>query len=218
MNRIWKWVMHLNAKAFCSVATLLFACTVGYCVFMYMTPPEPIKDGTGKLPSASKPPEIPILGYVARQLAGDDLTIPLEPFRPTMDDILRTPGAGDRLLNPNAPPRVPGGPGGAGNTGRPNPGGGRPGAGAGAGGPTGPKMVTPKITFHGYVQRSDGTSVAMFGDSATQTKIFYEDGKTVHGVEIISTDMKEATVKLPDGTEKKIPVGGFFELAPEEAQ
>jgi hypothetical protein len=217
MNQIWKWIMHLNAKAFCSVATLLFFCTVGYCTFMYLTPLAPIKVGSGELPASPKPQEIPILDYVARQLAGDDLSIPIEPFRPTMDDLYKTPGALDRLLNPNAPRGGPGGPGGGG-PGRGGPGGGGgPGSGKGAGtGPTGPTIITPKITFNGYLKRPDGTSVAMFSDSSNGSKFFYEDGKTVHGLEILSTDMKEATVKFVDGSIGKIPVGGSVELAPEE--
>ena len=217
MNQIWKWVMHLNAKAFCSVATLLFFCTVGYCVFMYLTPPVPLPTGTDTLPAAPKPLDIGILGYVDGQMADSGLSIPFDPFRPTMDDIFRTPGAGDILLG-RPPTGGGGGGGGGGRLGGPGSGGGaRPpgGAGAGAGGPTAPTMITPRITFLGFLQRSDGSSVAAFADSSDKSKFFYADGKSVHGVEIISTDMQEATVKLPDGTVTKLTVGKFVELEPE---
>jgi len=212
MNQIWRWVMHLNAKAFCSVATLLFFCTVGYCVFMYLTPPVPLPTGTDTLPAAPKPLDIGILGYVDDQLADSGLSTPFDPFRPTMDDIFRTPGAGNQLLGR---PPTGGGPVGSGNRGPGGGGGARPGGGAGAGGPTEPTMITPRITFIGFLQRSDGSSVAAFADSSDKSKFFYADGKSVHGVEIISTDMQEATVKLPDGTVTKLTVGKFVELEPE---
>ncbi|MCL2104308.1 MAG: hypothetical protein FWH21_04535 [Kiritimatiellaeota bacterium] len=215
MKQVWKWVMHLNAKAFCSVATVLFFCTVGYCMFMYMTPPEPIKDGSDNLPDAPKAPEIGILDYVARQLDGDDLFIPLEPFRPTMDAILMNPEQLSQFLTAMNTPRSQNG-----NAGKNNPfqnvrnpgssgGAGADGAGAGE-----PKMITPKITFPGFFKRSDGTSVAMFTDSTDKSK-FYTEGEIVHGLEILGADMRKATVRYPDGTVREIRVGDFVELTPE---
>jgi len=215
MKQIWKWVMYLNAKVFCFAATLLFFCTVGYCMYLYMKPLEPIKDGSGsKPPDAPTPQDIPIRDYVDRQRDGDDLTIPIDPFRPTMEAILMSPDELAKLLagvGANGS-RFPGGPGGP----RVNPGAGQSAntKSTGADAPGGPKMVTPKITFGGFMKRTDGSMVAYFTDSTDRSK-FYTAGDIVHGLEILGTDMKEATVKFPDGSVGKMPVGGSVDLAPE---
>ena len=92
---------------------------------------------------------------------------------------------------------------------------GGPGGGAGAAAATGPKMITPKITFNGFMKRSDGNTVAMFSDSSDKSITFYTPGKKVHGIEILGADMKEAQIRYADGTEGTIPVGKSIELAPE---
>jgi len=221
MKQIWKWVMHLNAKAFCLIALVLLCATGGWCVYQINTPLEPIRDGTGKLPDPPKPWEIGILDFVNGQLAGEDVSIPIEPFRPTMEAILLDPEAKAALIAAmNAARNPQGGPPGTRPTVWPN---NKVGTGTGTGGPgtgtaadTGPKMITPKITFLGFMKRTDGSSVAMFSDSYDKSTIFYTPGKKVHGLEILSADMKEAVVRLPDGTEKTLSIGGDpIELAPE---
>ncbi|MCL1919868.1 MAG: hypothetical protein FWG50_02135 [Kiritimatiellaeota bacterium] len=218
MKQVWKWIMHLNAKAFCAVAALFFAATLLWCGYLYMTPPEPIKEGEGKLPPPPEQVDIGILDYVARQLAGDDLTVPLDPFLPLMEDILtnqvtRAQLAEWRDARAGGAVAQGGGRGGPGGPGV------RPGAGAGgAGGPGEPKMITPKISFQGFVKRTDGSRVAMFSDSSNNLTDFYAPGKTIHGIEILSADMKEALVRYPDGTEEKILVGKSIELPPEPEQ
>jgi len=219
--------MYLNAKAFCLIAALLFCATVGWCVYQINTPLEPIKDGAGKLPEPPAPWMIGILGFVTDQLNGGDVSIPMVPFLPTMEAILadennradiiaainnarnNPPGAaGGNRADPFAALR-PGG--GGGQRGGPNAGGGgTPGV-----ADTGPKMITPKISFLGFMKRSDGSRVAMFSNSANNSTVFYTPGKKVHGLEILSADMKEAVVRRPDGTEEIIPIGKSVELAPE---
>jgi len=219
MKQVWKWIMHLNAKAFCVIAVLLFCATVGWCVYQLNTPLEPIKEGTGKLPDPPEPWEIGIINFVNEQLAGDDLSIPITPFGWTMEAILADPVARTNLLaalnaarNPTPPAGAAAGAGkGSGNAAAL---GGRGGA-AAANPDTGPKMITPKISFLGFFKRSDGSSVAMFSDSSDNSTVFYSKGKTVHGIEILGADMKEAQVKYPDGSVETIPIGGSIELAPE---
>jgi len=221
MKQVWKWIMQLNAKAFCFIAVLLLCATGGWCVYQINTPLESMKDGTGKLP---KPPDawsIGILDFVTSQLAGDDLSVPITPFWWTIDAILTDPNVRTNLIAARhgyQNPSVGGvglvrGPGGGGNNRVGPPGGG---SGAGTGGPSEPKMVTPKISFLGFFKRSDGNMAAMFSDSSDRSTVFYTPGKKVHGIEILSVDTKEALVRLPDGSETKISIGGPpIELPPE---
>ena len=225
MKQVWKWVMHLNAKAFCLIAVFFFVATTGWCMYMYMTPPEKIKEGSGKLPSPPEPWLIGILDYVDHQLADDSLVIPIEPFRPTMDGITTAEqlAAFEQALKDSLA-----GPGGGANkaAGKQDPFKGvrPPGGGGAAGGSGGGQqvaavpMVTPKIAFLGFFKRSDGEMAAMFSDSTDNSTVFYEKGKAVHGVEVLRADMKEATVRYPDGSEGKIPIGGAVELEPEPAK
>jgi len=215
MKRVWKWIMQLNAKAFCLIAALLLCATVGWCVYQINTPLEPIKDGTGKLPDAPAPYTIGILDFVTDQLVGDDLSVPITPFGWSKEGLLGK--TIQDLIAERNNPRIPGGgaPGGGGNRGTGGvAAGGNPNAGGG-GAPAGPKMITPKISFLGFAKFSDGVSRAQFSNSADKSIVFYSEGKKVHGLEIISADMKEAVVRLPDGTEAKIPIRGSIELAPE---
>jgi len=210
--------MQLNAKAFCLIALVLLCATGGWCVYQINTPLEPIKDGTGKLPDAPEPWTIGILDFVTDQLVGNDLSVPITPFGWSKEGLLGK--TIQDLINERNAPRGQGGPGGVNVAGRipGGPGGnnrpGGPGAGAAD---TGPKMITPKITFNGFMKRSDGSRVAMFSDSSDKSTIFYEPGKKVHGIEILGADMKEAQIRYADGTEATITIGGSIEL-PEELE
>lgn len=227
MKKVWKWIMHLNAKAFCLIAALLFLATAGWCVWLYLTPLEPIRDGTGKLPPAPEPWVIGILDFVTNQVADADLSIPIDPFLPALDAL--TPEARAELIRQMEEARKNGGLAslGGGKGAGPGPnwpakggpgalGGGKGAGGGGAGGPNAPVMITPQITFLGFLRRTDGTSVAMFSDSSDKSTVFYSPGKKVHGIEILGADMKEAHIRMPDGSESKIPFGGFVTLAEEE--
>jgi len=226
MKRVWKWIMQLNAKAFCVIAALLLCATGGWCVYQINTPLEPIKDGTGKLPDAPAPWTIGILDFVSDQLSGEEVSVPLTPFFWTMEAILADPLARKDLAaaiaNMRNPPGGPGGgiagrnPGGPGGGVRPG-GGGQGGASTGAAN-TEPKMITPEIAFLGFLKDSEGKMAAMFSGSSDKSPVFYsldreKDkagnplSKTVHGVEILGVTMKapvEEQVTQSDGTVKTI--------------
>ena len=229
MDKLWKWIMRLNAKAFCLLAGLFFVGVAGLCAWLYTHPPAPIQDGRG-----SRPPEAPpawaigTLDFVTNQLTAETLVLPIDPFKPTIEAIFTneveraaflkalkvaqasaagitantTGGAtADTKKDPFAHLRkkanVPGG----------------------LVGPDGKPLEIPKIYFEGFLQRPDGSRVAMFRDSTENTTIFYEPGKKVHGVEILSADVNEAELRLPDGTTRKLKIGGApAELAPEPAK
>jgi hypothetical protein len=224
MDKLWKWVMHLNAKAFCLAATFGFFLVAAYCGWSVLYPPTPLQDGgSGPLPELPAAWELGTLNFVSNQLAADNLTIPVDPFRPTIEAIFTNETeraaflkalkaaqnaaagvSGSSLGNKKEDPfahlrkkdSVPGG----------------------AIGPDGKAMVTPKLSFMGFFQRPDGQQAAMFYDSVANTTIFYESGKQVHGVEILSANVREAEIRFADGTTRKLPIGESIELAAEPAK
>ena len=230
--------MHLNAKAFCLLAVLIFFGVAAWCGLQYMTPPEPFKDGGEKTPDLADPVEIGTLHFVSNQLAAEALAIPTDPFRPTIEAIftnetervafikaLRAAQAAAAGLT------AAGGAGGAGAAGA--------GAAGGAAakkedpfahlrkkaavpdglvGPNGQPMVIPKLSFLGFFKRPDGQQAAMFYDSVEKTTIFYETGKQIRGIDIVSANIHEAEIRFPDGSSRKLPIGESIELAPVPAK
>lgn len=228
MDKLWKWIMRLNAKAFCLVAVLFFVGVAAYCAWLYTHPPTPIQDGRGSRPPEAQPVwTIGTLDFVTNQLTAEALVLPIDPFKPTIEAILTneveraaflkalkaaqasaagiaagdTAGAADAKKDPFAHLRkkaaVPGG----------------------LVGPDGKPLVVPKLFFEGFLQRPDGTRVAMFRDSTENTTIFYEPGKKVHGVEIVSANVTEAELRLPNGTTRTLKIGGApVDLDPEPAK
>ena len=224
MDKLWKWVMHLNAKLFCVAAAFFFFCVVGWCGFQYLTPLEPLQDGThGKLPPLTPAWSIGTLDFVSNQLAAEALVVPVDPFRPTIEAIftneteraaflkalksaqnaavgLAANAAGSKKEDPFAHLRK--------KQTDPN----------ALVGPNGQPMVIPKISFMGFIQRPDGKQVALFRDSAENTTAFYDAGKQVHGVEVLDANVREAKVRLPDGSVTTLALGKEVELAAEPAK
>jgi len=223
MDKLWKWVMHLNAKAFCLAAALFLFGVGGWCGFQYLNPPAPLPDGTqGKLPDMLPAWTIGTLNFVSNQLAAEALAIPVDPFRPTIEAIftneteraaflkalksaqnaavgLAANAPGAKKEDPFAHLRK------------------KPAA-DGLVGPNGQPMVIPKVSFMGFIERPDGKQVALFRDSAEDTTAFYDAGKQVHGVEILDANVREAKIRLPDGSVTTLSLGKNIELAAEPAK
>jgi hypothetical protein len=204
MKQIWKWIMHLNAKAFCLIAATFFFAAVGWSMYLYMTPPKPIIEGDGELPKPPEPLVIGTINLVDNQLAWENVSVPVDPFLPALDAldptaraelIKRIEEARNNQLANNRPQNNTGRPQNIFDTVRTN-------------APPPVRMITPQISFLGYIKRPDGSEVAMFYDSSDKSTVFYSPGKTVHGLEILSADMREAVVKFPDGSQRKLLIGG----------
>lgn len=222
MNKLWQWVMRLNAKAFCFVAAALFAATAVWCGFRYLTPVAPFQEGKGDSEGALKVSDLETLSFVSNQVSDTGISIPIDPFRPTIESIFTNETERAAFLKALKAAQASA----AGVT---------PANGAGAKddpfaglrkknqvpgqlvGPNGQPMVKPKITFLGFIERPDGTKAALFGDSVDKSTFFYEPGKKVHGAEILSADINEVTIRLPDGTTCKRNIGGSVDLAAEPA-
>jgi len=223
MDKLWKWVMHLNAKAFCLIAMLFFFGVSLWCGWQVTYPRQPLKDGTrGKLPELAAAWTIGTLDFVSNQLSSETLTVPVDPFRPTIEAIftneteraaflkalkaaqnaaagVSTNTAGkkeDPFAHLRKKDAVPGGP----TT------------------PDGKPLIVPKLTFLGFFERPDGKRAAMFYDSAENTTVFYDSGKQVHGVDVLDANVHEAQIKFPDGTTRTLPIGSSVELAAEPAK
>jgi hypothetical protein len=221
MDQLWKWVMHLNAKAFCLAATLFFCAVASWCGFCVLNPPAPLKDGSGPLPEGAQPWSFNTLALVTNQLAADALHVPVDPFRPTIEAIFTNETERAAFLKAlRAAQNAAAGIANVSNTGkkedpfahlrRKD-----PAAGGGLTGPNGQPMVIPKLSFLGFFQRPDGTKAAMFHDSATDRTVFYDAGKQVHGVDVVNANVKEAEIRFADGTSRKLEIGGSVELPAE---
>lgn len=226
MDQLWKWIMHLNAKAFSLVATLLFFGIAIWCGIQYMTPVEPFKDGGEKTPELPPAWELGTLAFVSNQLAAEVLTIPTDPFRPTLEAIFTNETERTAFLKAlkaaqTAAAGLSGGGADAAGGKKEDPfahlrkKGAVPG---GLVGPNGQPMVIPKLSFLGFFQRPDGKQAALFYDSVQNTTGFYEAGQQVHGVDVLSANVREAEIKFPDGTTRKLEIGGSVELAAEPAK
>ena len=79
-------------------------------------------------------------------------------------------------------------------------------------------MITPELTYMGFIKRPDGTEAAMFYDSANKTTVFYDEGNKVHGVDIVSADLRNASLRMDDGSTRSLKIGESVQLAPEEAK
>jgi hypothetical protein len=214
--------MHLNAKAFCLTMILVCIAVTLYCGFKIRTPPVPVQYSSEKKPELSPAWEITLLDFVSNQLASSSLIIPVDPFRPTIEAIFTNAAeraafiaalkkaqddatgiakeAGEKKKDPFAHLRnkanVPGQ----------------------TLGPGGKPMITPVLTYMGFIKRPDGTSAAMFYDSANKTTIFYDEGNAVHGVDIVNADLKDATLRMDDGSTRNLKIGETVSLTPEEAK
>lgn len=220
MDKLWKWVMHLNAKAFCLLATLLFLSVSAYCAYQVKTPPPPLKDGhADNLPDLAAAWTFGTLDVVSNQLAAETLSIPVDPFRPTIEAIFTNETERAAFLKALKAAQIAAAGGLAEGSAKKEdpfahlrkkeavPG--------GLVGPNGQPMVIPKLTFQGFFERPDGTKTAMFHDSVKNTTVFYDTGNQVHGVDVVSADVRAAEIRFPDGTTRKMEIGSSVELAAE---
>lgn len=218
MDKLWKWVMHLNAKAFCLLATLLFFGVTGLCAYKVMYPPTPLQDGhEGKLPELPQPWTFGTLDIVSNQLAAETLSVPVDPFRPTIEAIFtnETERAAFLKALKAAQLAAAGGVAEAGAAKKEDPFAHLRKKEATAGGLVGPDgrpMVIPKLTFLGFFERPDGTKTAMFHDSVKDSTVFYDTGNKVHGVDVVNADVRTAEIRFADGKTRSMEIGSSVEL------
>lgn len=222
MDALWKLIMRLNARAVFLLTLALFLGVAGWCWFSYHTPPQPFQEGSGSAQSEfSDAWHLDMLEFVSNQLDGTSISVPFNPFRPTIEAILtnETERAAFLKALKEAQEAVAGGKGGARNGAKKEDPFAHlrkkevvPGAKVG---PDGRPLITPKISFLGFMKRTDGSSAAVFHDSSDNSNLFYEPGGKVHGVEMLSADVRTAEVRMPDGTQRTLNIGETLTLEPE---
>ncbi len=219
MERFWKWLLRTDAKAPFLIALALFLIVAGWRAWVDFSPkteaPAPV---AGKRPPPTLEPVqgLGVLGYVSNQLAAEALIIPVNPFRPTFEAMVRSqldktpptrppvavPEANDTTkpnpfahLNPNQtrPPRDPRNP----NRGE------RP--------PVAPAV--PALTFRGVFQRPDGRYAALLHDNTIPGNTFVAAGATIHGITVVAADMERIQLQLPGGEIRELPLGGNVTLS-----
>lgn len=220
MDTIWKWIMHLNARAFCLVTAIILLAMITWCSWRLLAPPTPFQHGDEKLTSEQEPCAITALDYVSEQLAGTILNVPTDPFRPTLEAIFTNDAQRAAFIKAlkDSQARLAGQ--------RPGEGGGQkedPFAhlrrdtkvpdGAVVAGAEEHKII-PKLTFLGFMQRPDGTKAALFHNSLDNSTIFYDAGQQkIQDVEIIDADIRQAQIRFPDGAVRSLEIGKTVELA-----
>ncbi|MBQ7191039.1 MAG: hypothetical protein IJR99_16665 [Kiritimatiellae bacterium] len=253
MDKIWKWILKINAKVFCLACTVVFFLVAAWCGQMYLNPMQPFPEGKNALKEKASDFELRTLAFVSNELAQENITIPIDPFRPTMEAIFTNDEERAAFLAAYkaqqaaalAAAKAAAEGGAAGAAGAAGGAGGAAGNNAAAAaaaaeadkakaaadpfaalrkkaqvpgqvvGPNGEKMVIPKITFLGFMERTDGSRVAVFSDSSDHSTHFYNAGGKVHGVEISDVSLKSASMKLPDGSTVKVGIGEPVSLSPE---
>jgi hypothetical protein len=213
----WKWLLRANAKALFFITLLVLLLVLGWCAWTLLRPKNEVQvccdDGKTRAPVAQAAMSIGIISLMEKNAENADLVFPMNPFRPTLESLaankqtviaaLKRPwnqhrnATNDPFAQVRAHRNVPG----AGNT--------------SGGQPQQPTMQVPVLSYRGFFQRPDGKFAALFNDSSKRSTAFYLPGATIHGVTLVSSTAEKAVLRLPDGTEQELVVGGKIELTAE---
>lgn len=202
MDRLWKHLMHLDAKALFFGAVALFVVVSALVIYLSLRLAAPAAPPQSKERAAANADCRPIgvLGVVSNQMSADYLVVPFNPFRSGIENMLMLPppNTGTNLVRrpswtnlfENLPPRNPRPPR-AGSSGNP---------------------AIPTITFCGFFSRPDGTPAALFHDSASNSNIFFTPGSQIRDVSLIAANIHTAQVQKADGQTIDLAIGDSFTL------
>ena len=224
MDRFWKWLMRTDARSIFVVSLLLFIGVAGWRVWVALNPPpepvaaQPAPAAPVKL-SAFKP--LDVINLVSNQFRAQALVVPVNPFRPTFEAMVRNPASGDLEAvvsgaasggGEGSPPVQADGPsqGGDRRGGRRGPGqrgkAADPAGTAPAATPGGGTPPTPKFAFRGMLQRPDGQVAAWVSGTAGGSG-FIAAGDTFHGFSVVGATAERVTLRKADGTERVLERG-----------
>ena len=210
--------MRTDARSIFLVALLLFVAVTGWRVWVALRPrpepdPRPVAAEGPKL-SSFRP--LGVINLVSNQFAAQTLIVPVNPFRPTFEAMVRNPESGDLQAV------VAGAPAGGGSAGD---GGGRPGHGAGPnwsrrprdlqqrggappaadGTPPGPPPV-PKYAFRGMFKRPDGR-IAAYVTSTVGGGRFLQAGDKLGSAEVVEATADGILLRLETGATRLLADG-----------
>lgn len=217
LEKTWNWIADRDAKVVFALAILAFAgMTVwrGWIELSAGTSRE--ASGTERDRPARDAPETPpfeplgLLAFVTNQ-AAQTVTVPVNPFRPTAEEIFaRIVEEQNAQEPPDSPDEASDSTDATGETDR-SPDAAR-GNGQGSGrndaAKDGQRKPWPKrIVYRGVFRRTDGVTAAWVEDAKTGRRLFYPVGETIHGITVAEADMKSLTLKLDTGAETLLPMG-----------
>ena len=198
MDRLWKYLMQLDAKALFFGSVALFVVVTAIVAWLYFRRASPAaeKPTIATAVPVTATPSLGILGVISNQISAKTLVVPVCPFRPTIENMAlhRTnwPTTGPTTNMVRLPSKIrytfPGL---------------RPSTNATV-------VVIPQLTFRGYFQRPDGTPAAFFFDSAANASKFFIPGDDIHGATLVSADIHSAKVKKPNGETLDLALGDSF--------
>jgi hypothetical protein len=196
MERLWKHLMHLDARALFIGALALFLVVAGIVTWLYLhRVPEtkaPVEAPPAAAPIAGAA-DVGLLGMISNQMSADALVVPVNPFRPSLENMAAlyapTPSTAGVVRVRTF----------TNHFGRFRP-------------PKAAQPVIPTLTFRGYFQRPDGTPAALFHDSVDDASRFVTPGGEIRGVTLVAADMRSAKVKKPDGQVATMAIGDSFTL------
>ena len=204
MDRLWKWLMHADAKAlfvgsvvlFVAVAALVAWLRFGHASVPLREPPTARQTGVTE---GTTNRNLGVLEFVTNQLSADVATAPTCPFRPDIDTMLAHQAAGTLAGMTNRVRRVPFDPFAKLRPPR-------------SATPAAP--VIPVLAYRGYFQRPDGEYAALFHDSVDDSSKFFTPGTdaVLRGVCLLTADKHAAKVRLPDGAIKELAIGDTITL------
>jgi hypothetical protein len=199
MDRLWKSLMRLDAKALFFGSAILFALVIAVVVWLRfgraaVSPAPAARTASAALAAnaALRLQPLGVLACVSNQLSPEAILVPVCPFRPSIENLI----ASDRIdpysiaastnfrsvfvrrINPNAAARN-----GADRQPRP-----------------------PTLAYRGFFQRPDGTPAALFFDSANNASQFVTNNTTFHGARLVSADIRAARILMPDGSTRELSI------------
>ena len=238
MNRLWKWLLHSDAKAPLLVALPCFIAVCGWLGWQefdrFRTERAEARAEAEELARPKAPPTfdpvegLGILPYVTNQLSPDTLVIPVNPFLPTFEALVLA-GLGSKddarpLTREEWRERQRqrddrrrdeerrGGPGGLGGQ-------------AGRAHrividewddprapKTDPAQPKPRLTYCGFMQRPDGRFAPYFKHNLVQGGTFAAEGGSAHGLKIVSATKDGAKLQMPDGSIHELALGQSVDL------
>ena len=207
--------MRTDARSIFVVALLVFLLVTGWRVWVALQPPPPPPPPPPAAPVKLAPFQpLGVIGLVSNQFAPQALVVPVNPFRPTFEMMVRNPESGDLESLVTAAAAIAGaGRPEAGRGGRPPvaaaahdnrpPRNGRPGGGVPPPAPeAGPPPIS-KYAFAGMFQRPDGR-VAAYLKSTLGGGRFLVTGDEIAGCQVLEAAADGVMLRLPDGTTRTL--------------
>ena len=208
--------MRTDARSIFVVALLVLLLVTGWRLWVALQPAPPPPPPPPAEPVKLAPfRPLGVIGLVSNQFAAQALVVPVNPFRPTFEMMVRNPESGDLESLVTAAAAIAG----AGRSGdaraghppvaavdRQNPGQPRQGRQGRHPAPPAPEAgppPVPKYAFAGMFQRPDGR-VAAYLKSTLGGGRFLVTGDEIAGCQVLNATADGVMLRLPDGTSRTL--------------